>query len=47
MNVCYSLRSPKTKVLGWGPRFASESLDADTASGSVFKLTHCCLKVFT
>jgi hypothetical protein len=23
-----------------GPRFASKSLDADTASGSFFKLTH-------
>jgi hypothetical protein len=37
MNVCYSLRSPRTEVLGWGPRFASESLDADTARGSVFQ----------
>ena len=28
-----------------GPRFAGEPLDADTASGSIFKLTHwpCCL----
>jgi hypothetical protein len=31
MNVCYSLRSPKTKVLGWARDSQSESLDADNA----------------
>jgi hypothetical protein len=40
MNVCHSLRSPKTKVLGWARDLQANRLDADTASGSVFKLNH-------
>ncbi len=39
MNVCYSLRSPKTKVLGLARDSQAKSLDADTGSGSVPKLT--------
>src|SRR6266852_7563404 len=36
-----SLRSPRTEVRGWGPRSASESLDADTDSGPVsLEMTH-------
>ena len=31
-----SLRSPRTEVLGGGPRFASESLDADTLKEGQF-----------
>lgn len=35
------LRSPSTEVLGWGPHPAHAGmLDADTASGAVFKLHH-------
>jgi len=35
-----NISSLRDKRLPKGPRFASESLDADTASGPVFKLTH-------
>ena len=47
-EMIYPTPSPRKKAharLLKGPRFAGEPLDADTASGSIFKLTHwpCCL----
>jgi len=41
VQLAVSIHRLRDEHLPKGPRFASESLDADTASGSVFpKLTH-------